>query len=108
MGTPRSVEISGVIFSFGRSPPFPGLAPCESLISTIFMVGSAQSFLSFSVLSELSSFLTPNLAVPIWKMSSPPSAMWYLGMPPSPVFMAIPARRAPLLSARMAFSPSAP
>lgn len=108
MGTPRSSEISGVIFSLGRRPPFPGLAPWESLISIILMEGLAQSFLSFSSLSEASSFLTPNLAVPIWKMRSPPSAMWCLGIPPSPVLIGMPAMRAPLVRARTAFWPSAP
>ena len=40
-GTPRASAISGVTFAAGSMPPCPGLAPCDSLISTIFTCGSA-------------------------------------------------------------------
>jgi hypothetical protein len=33
-GTPRMRAISSVTFAAGSSPPSPGLAPCESLISS--------------------------------------------------------------------------
>ncbi len=35
-GTPRACAISGVTLAPGSTPPWPGLAPCESLISIIF------------------------------------------------------------------------
>ena len=38
--TPRISTISGVSFAAGRMPPCPGLAPCDSLTSIIFTLGS--------------------------------------------------------------------
>jgi len=38
--TPRAAAISSVTLGPGSTPPWPGLAPCESLISTIFTCGS--------------------------------------------------------------------
>ena len=35
-GTPRAAEISGDTFTPGSTPPWPGLAPCESFTSIIF------------------------------------------------------------------------
>ena len=37
--TPRACAISGVTLGAGSTPPWPGLAPCESLSSTIFTWG---------------------------------------------------------------------
>ena len=42
--TPRASAISRVTFGPGRTPPWPGLAPCESLISIIFTCGSPAFF----------------------------------------------------------------
>ena len=39
-GTPRASAISFETFAAGSTPPCPGLAPCESLISIIFTCGS--------------------------------------------------------------------
>ena len=68
IGTPRSSDISSVIFSLGNKPPLPGLAPCENLISIIFTGSSAASFASRSSSRVPPSLRTPNLAVPIWKI----------------------------------------
>jgi len=38
--TPRASAISTVTFGPGRTPPWPGLAPCESFTSIIFTCGS--------------------------------------------------------------------
>ncbi|MNY65571.1 hypothetical protein D3C86_2028580 [compost metagenome] len=35
IGTPRVMEISALTFAAGSTPPWPGLAPCDSLISII-------------------------------------------------------------------------
>ena len=35
-GTPRAAAISGVTLGPGSTPPWPGLAPCDSLTSIIF------------------------------------------------------------------------
>ena len=43
--TPRASAISGVTLPAGRMPPWPGLAPCDSLISIIFTCG-VQAFLT--------------------------------------------------------------
>src|SRR5258708_27680405 len=40
-GTPRASEISAVTFGPGSTPPWPGLAPCDSLISIILTWGLA-------------------------------------------------------------------
>jgi hypothetical protein len=39
MGTSRMREISSVTFAAGSTPPWPGLAPCDSLISIILISG---------------------------------------------------------------------
>ena len=40
-GTPRASAISGVTLAAGSTPPWPGLAPCDSFTSIIFTCGSA-------------------------------------------------------------------
>jgi hypothetical protein len=40
IGTPRVTEISALTFAAGSTPPWPGLAPCDSLISIILTCGS--------------------------------------------------------------------
>ena len=40
IGTPRASAISGVTLAPGSTPPWPGLAPCDSLISIILTCGS--------------------------------------------------------------------
>jgi hypothetical protein len=68
------VAISAVIFSLGRRPPLPGLAPWASLISIIFTCGSAMMAAAFSSSNRPSWVRQPNLAGPIWyRMSPPPS-----------------------------------
>ena len=39
LGTPRVTAISGVTLAPGSTPPWPGLAPCDSLISIILTCG---------------------------------------------------------------------
>ena len=50
--TPRAAAISGVTFGPGRTPPWPGLAPCDSLISIIFTCGSSAFAAKRSSLNE--------------------------------------------------------
>ena len=46
--TSRAAAISGVTFLPGSTPPWPGLAPCDSLISIILICGDAASAVNFS------------------------------------------------------------
>ena len=43
IGTPRAAAISAVTLGAGSTPPWPGLAPCDSLISIILTCGLAAS-----------------------------------------------------------------
>ena len=73
-GMPRMRAISSVTLPAGSTPPLPGLAPCESLISKARTVSCAATSRSFSGDRRPWSSRTPYLAVPIWKMrSQPPS-----------------------------------
>ncbi len=47
-GTPRASAISGVTLAPGSTPPWPGLAPCEILISTILTWGVRACSANFS------------------------------------------------------------
>ena len=48
IGTPRIRETSSVIFAAGSTPPWPGFAPWESLISIILICGSVAVLTKFS------------------------------------------------------------
>ncbi len=48
MATPRMAAISSVTFAAGNTPPWPGFAPCESLISIILICGSFAVSANFS------------------------------------------------------------
>ena len=57
--TPRASAISSVTFGPGSTPPWPGLAPCESLSSIIFTCGSRALAMKRSSLKEPSSLRQP-------------------------------------------------
>ncbi len=97
-GIPRIPAISGVTLAPGSSPPSPGFAPCESLISIALTGAPATTSMSLSRLKVPSSLRQPKYDVPIWRMRSPP-LRWYGERPPSPVFCIAPASAAPLLRA---------
>ena len=48
ISTPRISEISLLTFAAGNTPPCPGLAPCESVSSTILICGSVATAANFS------------------------------------------------------------
>ena len=65
ISTPLIVAISFVIFAPGKTPPFPGFAPCESLISIALTKGlSSTSLTIFFIEKPPSAALTPKYPVP--------------------------------------------
>ena len=58
-GTPRASAISSVTLAPGSTPPWPGLAPCEILISIIFTCGSFARRWNLSALKVPSSLRQP-------------------------------------------------
>src|SRR3546814_10160595 len=48
IGTPRASTISGETLAAGRTPPWPGFAPCDSLTSIILTCGSADRSATFA------------------------------------------------------------
>ena len=95
----RIAAISSVTFSPGRMPPFPGLAPWDNLISNMRTVSWSATALRRSSDSPPPGSRTPYLAVPIWNTMSAPPSTCIGDRAPSPVFIQIPAMRAPLDSA---------
>jgi hypothetical protein len=71
-GMPRMRAISGVTLPPGSTPPLPGLAPCDSLISKART--DSWAAISRSLLSDSrpSASRTPYLAVPICMITSQP------------------------------------
>ena len=59
IGTPRACAISAVTFGPGSTPPWPGLAPCDSLISIILTCGSAACAANRSAQNVPSSLRQP-------------------------------------------------
>src|SRR6516225_5703550 len=59
MGTPRAFAISAVTLAPGNTPPWPGLAPCDSLISTILTCRSCACAANRSAQNEPSSLRQP-------------------------------------------------
>src|SRR5215813_1062166 len=59
IGTPRAFAISAVTLAPGNTPPWPGLAPCDSLISTISTCGSCACAANRSAQNEPSSLRQP-------------------------------------------------
>ncbi len=72
IGMPRISLISWVTLAAGRSPPSPGLAPCESLISIALTGAESTTSLSRSRENLPSSLRQPKYAVPICSTMSPP------------------------------------
>jgi hypothetical protein len=59
IGTPRACEISSDTLGPGSTPPWPGFAPCDSLISIILTCGSAACAANFSAQKVPSSLRQP-------------------------------------------------
>src|SRR5262245_47285478 len=59
IGTPRAFAISAVTLAPGNTPPWPGLAPCDSLISTILTCRSCACAAKRSTQNEPSSLRQP-------------------------------------------------
>ena len=74
-GMPRMRAISAVTLLAGSTPPLPGFAPCESLISKAFttlrQLDAAGPAMRLPCASR-----TPYLAVPICMMMSQPPSRW--------------------------------
>ena len=100
-GMPRISEISLLTLAAGSSPPRPGFAPCDSLISIARIGADSTTALSFSRSKCPSSSRQPKYDVPICSTRSPP-CRWYGDSPPSPVLCMQPACLAPALSALIA------
>ncbi len=99
--------ISGETLAPGSIPPSPGLAPCESLISSA-TTGARATHSSSAPRSKFPPrSRQPKYPVPIWKTRSPP-CRWWSEIPPSPVFCQQDAPAAPRLSASIARPDSAP
>jgi hypothetical protein len=107
-GTSRAAAISAVTFGPGRTPPIPGLAPCEIFSETIFTWSSAACSANRSGSKSPSGVRQPKYPVPTSQTRSPPGSRWYREIPPSPVSWANPPSRAPSFSARIALPDSAP
>jgi len=105
--TPRICAMVGVTLAAGSIPPRPGLAPCDSLISSARTGAPSSVRRRCSRLKCPASSRQPKYPVPIWNTSSPPWR-WCSDSPPSPVPCMHPARTAPSLSARIAAPESAP
>ena len=71
-GMPRICAISAVTFSPGSTPPLPGFAPCESLISNAFTHLATSSLQPLARTRLPCASRTPYLAVPICMMTSQP------------------------------------
>ena len=71
-GMPRIRAISGVTLPPGSTPPLPGLAPCESLISKARTDSWAAISRSFASDRRPSASRTPYFAVPICMITSQP------------------------------------
>ena len=98
---PRISEISLVTLAAGSSPPSPGLAPWESLISMARTGADSTTSLSLSSENCPSSSRQPKYAVPICSTMSPP-CRWCGESPPSPVLCMQPGLLGPLFSALIA------
>ncbi len=106
-GMSRILAISGVILAAGSTPPRPGLAPCESLISMARTLADATVSSMRSRENVPFASRAPKYPVPICQMRSPPCRWWSL-MPPSPVFCIAPAIFTPRLMASTAARESEP
>ena len=74
-GMPRICAISAVTFAAGSTPPLPGLAPCDSLISNAF-TALRELLQRARARSCRRASRTPYLAVPICMMMSQPPSRW--------------------------------
>ena len=106
--TPRVSAISGVTFAPGKTPPWPGFAPWDNLISTILIWGLETCSTNLSMEKVPSGFRQPKYPEPISQIMSPPCSRWYEEIEPSPVSCAKPPNFAPLFKARMAFGDKEP
>ena len=108
MGTPRASAISALTLALGSTPPCPGLAPCDNLISIILTCGELACWVKRSGSKCPSAVRQPKYPEAICQIKSPPCSRWWVDMLPSPVSCANRPKAAPRFRAFTALGDKAP